>query len=231
VRRGAAWPLAERPSSCLAVQPAVSRADRWPHRRAPSWLPSARACRLQQHGSRSSGVVVPRCPDVHRALLALPCPLSASPCPVSGRPVSGTRCMCPASARPVSACPVSGIRYPVSACGVRVSGVRCERPASVRLASVSALSAPVSWWSAWMRWAAHTPRDRPGRELLDPWKLVSRLISQSKTFTIRNEKHRPLCQTVSATGYEPLGTSLPAVIPLYRFLFEPPNTKRFSIPP
>jgi hypothetical protein len=130
MRRGAAWPPAERPSSCVAVQPAVSR---WqvPHRRAVM-VAERRVCRPQQYWSPSQRCRGPGYPDAHRALVAL----SASTCPASARPVSGVR---PSSVRrpvrvqrscawcPRVRCPVPGVR------------VQCERPASV-----STLSAPVS---------------------------------------------------------------------------------------
>jgi hypothetical protein len=123
VRRGAAWPLAERPSSCLAVQPAVSRADRWPHRRAPSWLPSARACRPQQHGSPSSRPSARRGgPDDRMPTVALVV-LSTSACPASARPVSGVVGVQASALR----CPVPGVQCPVSAhAGVHASAVQCR---------------------------------------------------------------------------------------------------------
>jgi hypothetical protein len=106
MRRGAAWPPAARPSSCVAVQPAVSR---WqvPHRRAVM-VAERRVCRPQQHGSPS-----------HRALVAL----SASTCPASGRPVSGVRHVSSVRRpvhvqRPRAWCP--RVRYPVP----------CPRPVS-----------------------------------------------------------------------------------------------------
>jgi hypothetical protein len=116
-----------------------------------------------------SGVVVPGCPDAHRALLACPRPpsVSARPCPASG--------MCPASAPPVSARPVSNVRCLPVRCpmsGVCPSGVRCERPASV---SVSTLSAPVNSWRAGQPHgsgqagsACHPPCPRPARRLPEP---------------------------------------------------------------
>jgi len=145
VRQGAAWSPAERPSSCLAVQQAVSRAGRWPHRRAVM-VAECRECRPSNMVRRPSGVVVPGCPDAHCALAALSASPSASTCPASARPVPDVRYVssvprvqrppvqcpasgtCPASARPVSSarCPCPGVRCPVS-------GVRCPVPgASVR---------------------------------------------------------------------------------------------------
>jgi hypothetical protein len=133
VRRGAAWPPAERPSSCLALQPAVSRAGRWPHRRAVM-VAERRVCRRcpQQHGSpsqRCRGAQDVRMPTVPWS----PCPRppSASARPASARPVSDVR-YCPASARPVSARLVSDVRCPVPGvrvrCPVRASGVRVRCP-------------------------------------------------------------------------------------------------------
>jgi hypothetical protein len=140
MHRGAAWPPAARPSSCVAVQPAVSR---WAGTLTvePSWLPSAACAARSNTGRRPSGVVVPGNPDAHRALVAL----SASTCLASARPVSG---VCPVSARPVSARPISsaGVRVqcPVRASGIRVHFVRTGK-------FVERLGAAGS----------HTPRDRP----------------------------------------------------------------------
>jgi hypothetical protein len=208
----------------------------------PSWLPSAARAAHSNTVRRPSGVVVPGCPDAHRALVARSASSVSVPVSSVHRPVCVRRpCVqCPASSTcPVSACPVSGVRYvssvrrpcPRVRCPVSGCGVRCERPASVRLASVSALSAPVTSSSAWMRRAA--TRLGTGRvgQLLDPWKPVSRLISQPKTFTICAEKHKPLCRIVSTTSYESLETPLPAVTPFSRFLFEPPSTKRLPFLP
>jgi hypothetical protein len=102
-----------------------------------------------------SGVVVPGCPDVHRALLACPRPPSASARPGVRRPVRVQR--------PPVRCPMSG---------VCPSSVRCERPASV---SVSTLSAPVNSWRAGQPHgsgqagsACHPPCPRPARRLPEP---------------------------------------------------------------
>ena len=118
--RGATWPLAERPSSCLVVQ-RQSRAGGWPHRQAVM-LAKCRVCRPQQHGSpseRRRSAQDVRMPTV--ALVAL----SASACPASARPVSGIRCV--SSVRP------SGVQCPVSAhAGVHASAVQCR----VRTSSV-----------------------------------------------------------------------------------------------
>jgi hypothetical protein len=118
VRRGAAWPPVERPSTCLVVQQAVSRAGR---RTAP---PSRRGCRAPRVLPTTTRFGVPAasccpgCPDAHRAFVTRPGPRSASACPASTRPVSGVRCV--PSVHP------SGVR----AFGVRrpVSGVRCPMP-------------------------------------------------------------------------------------------------------
>jgi hypothetical protein len=134
VRRGAAWPPAERPSGWPGS--AARSLARWQVASPPS-RHGCRAPRVppppQQYGSLSSGVVVPGCPDAHRALVAL----SASACPASARPVSGVRyassvrasgVRCPVSARPVSdvQCPVPGVhvRCPVRASAIRVHSVR-----------------------------------------------------------------------------------------------------------
>jgi hypothetical protein len=147
VRPGAAWPPAERPSDRLPVQQAVPHASRWPHCRA-SWLPSAACAAHSNAVRRPSDVVVPRCPMP--TVPCSPCPrhLSASVCPASTRPASG---VCPVSAGRVSN---ARVQSPVSDIGCPVSGVQCQRPVSVRIASVSALSAPVSSWNARVRPAA-----------------------------------------------------------------------------
>ena len=162
MRRGAAWPPASRPSDCLPVQQAVRalaggltaerhgcRAPRVPPTATRFGVPAASCC--------------PGCPDAHRALVALSVssvsvglfsvhpssvwrPVRVQRPPVRVRasgvahPVSDVRCPCPVSSVP---------------CRRRVSGVRCKRPAFVRVASVSALSAPVSSWSARVRWQPH----------------------------------------------------------------------------
>ena len=61
------------------------------------------------------------------------------------RPPVQCRCAAPVQRPP------SGPPRPVSSVRCPMSGVRCMRPASVRLVSVSTLSAPASWWSAWVR--------------------------------------------------------------------------------
>ncbi len=191
MRRSAAWPPAARPSSCVAVQPAVSR---WqvPHRRAVM-VAERRVCRPQQHGSPSQ-----RC----RGTRISGCP------PCLGRPVrvhmSSVR---PSSVRrPVHVqCPPAGctrVRYAVP---VSASSVQCERPASV-----STLSAPVSSWSAWVRQAAtRLGTGRSGNYLtrgsLSPdW---SHGLKHLRFMT----KAQALCQTVFATSWEPLVTPPAAV--------------------
>jgi hypothetical protein len=172
VRRGAAWPPAERPSSCPVVQQAVSRAGRWPHRQAVM-LAERRVCRPQQHGSvsqRRRSAQDVRMPTV--ALIAL----STSACPASARsasarPVSGVRYVSsvrPSGVRP-SGCPVPGVRAcDVHASAVQYPGVDVRRPASVsaRSASASAVSAPVTSWSASERRAATQPGRGPGLAVL-----------------------------------------------------------------
>jgi len=127
-----------------------------------------RACRPQQHAlasQRRRAAQDVRTPTVPWS--PCPCLPSASACPASTRPASGVRCVSSVrlsgSARPVSdvRCPMSGVDVrcpcPVSSvsCRRRVSGVRRKRPAFVRVASVPALSAPVSSWSARVRWQPH----------------------------------------------------------------------------
>jgi hypothetical protein len=155
VRRDAAWPPAERPSSCPQCS-RQSRALAGGLTAEPSWLPNAAGAAHHNTVWRTSSVVLPRMSIARWS----PCPR-----PPSTRPPSGA---CPASTCPGPRvrCPMPGVRCPVSSarCPVPVStsGVRCpvQRPASVRVASVSTLSAPVSSWSVRVRWAA-TPRDRP----------------------------------------------------------------------
>jgi hypothetical protein len=95
----------------------------------------------------------PRCPDACRALVAL----SASSVSIDASgvrcPVSGVRCDRPVSAHAMSTRPVSNVR--VWTC----PGVDVRRPASVSApsASASAVSAPVTSWSASVRWAATQP--------------------------------------------------------------------------
>ena len=144
------------------VRSAVSRAL------AGGLTPSRHGCRAPRVPPTATRFGVPAasccpgCPDAHRAWSPCPCLPSASACPASTRPrlASGA---CPASACPGLRvrCRASGVRCPVSMSGVRVpcrrrvSGVRCKRPAFVRVASVSALSAPESSWSARVRWQPH----------------------------------------------------------------------------
>jgi hypothetical protein len=177
MRRGAAWPPAARPSSCVAVQPAVSR---WqvPHRRAVM-VAERRVCRPQQHGSPS-----------HRALVTL----SASTCPE--RPAV----QCPAS----GTCPVSGVRYmsSVRAPGVRASDIQCRVrfQCPVRASGIRVhLSAPVSSWSAWVRQAAtRLETGRPGNY------LTRGSLSPDWSHGLKHlrfvMKAQALCQTVFATS-------------------------------
>jgi hypothetical protein len=95
--------------------------------------------RPQQHGSPSSGVVVPGCPDAQRALLAVRVHRQRPPvrCPpvrcVSGIRPSGVQC--PVSARPVSGASVRHLR-PYPGCPHRsVRGARGQPPGSGQAAS------------------------------------------------------------------------------------------------
>jgi hypothetical protein len=127
-------------------------------------LPSRHGCRAPACAAHSntvrrpSGVVVPGCSMPTVPCSPRPRPPSASACPASTRPASDVRCVstsaCPVSARLVSDTPVSvsGLQSPVSDVGCPVSGASVRHP--VRVASVSALSAPVSSWSARVRRAA-----------------------------------------------------------------------------
>ena len=133
MRRGAAWPLAERPSSCLTARSAVSRTDRRPHRE-PAWDAEHRRRRPQEHGSASQRAPARRGGPGYPEL-ALPCqPVRSSAasgvlCPVSGVHASSVHA-CDVHAtgvqRPGVRCPVwaSGVRCPVGRPGIWASGVR-----------------------------------------------------------------------------------------------------------
>ena len=167
MRRGAAWP-AKRPSSCLTARSAVSRTDRWPHRRAcmgrrAPQAPSAGTRFGVPAGSRSAWW--PRISGAGRALSACPV-LSSIRRPVSGVSVqcprvrvhaTGVQCPVRASRRPGVRCPVwrpvSGVRLGVRASGHPASAIRAF-PRLLCPNRVSSSSAP-------MRRAA-TRRGRPG---------------------------------------------------------------------
>ena len=108
---------------------------------------------VQRAGARRAGPDVP--------MPATPWSPYPRPRSASARPVSGVRCDRPVSARAMPTRPVSNVRVWTS--GVPrpcpVSGVDVRRPASVsaRSASASAVSAPVTSWSASVRWAATRP--------------------------------------------------------------------------
>jgi hypothetical protein len=145
MRRGAAWPLAERPSSCLTARSAVSRTDRRPHRRAcmgrrAPQAPSAGTWFGVPAGTRSAWW--PRISGAGPALSACPI-LSSIRCPVSGVRCPRVQCprvRCPRDRRPASGCPLSGVgvRCPVSSWASGPLGIR--RPLSGR--STSAVSEP-----------------------------------------------------------------------------------------
>jgi hypothetical protein len=102
-----------------------------------------------------SGVVVPGCPDAHRALFAAlsassvsvcvsrVCPVRCPPiqCPASGAYIQRPLVRCPVSACPVSGVRLSSVRCPPVQCPVRASGICAS-------GSVSTFSVPVSSWSA-----------------------------------------------------------------------------------
>jgi hypothetical protein len=148
MRRGAAWPPAEQPSSWLVVQRQSRGARRWPHRQAVM-LAECRVCRPQQHGSPS---------ERRRRARMSGCPQWPwSPCPH------------PRVQRPPVRCPVPGVR----ACGVHASAVqrpsvdvRCPTLVSARSASTSAVSAPATSWSASERGQPH------GQEGAQVWRLL-----------------------------------------------------------
>jgi hypothetical protein len=145
-----------------------------------------------------------------------PCPhlASASACPASARPVSVS------GACPTSACPVHPVRCPVSGVRRLVSGVRCKRPASVRLASVSALSVPVSSWSAWG--AADSYTDRTGRIGVSPTLHRSVVPSQPMLLSCpglllaHTASARPSVQPASSGRPSSPGSALPGRQPRRR---------------
>jgi hypothetical protein len=160
MRRGAAWPLAERPSSCLTARSAVSRTDRRPHRRA---CMGRRAPQAPSAGTRFGVPAGTRSAWWPRISGAGPA-LSAS---------AASGVLCPVSsvhASSVHACDVhaTGVQRPGVRCPVWASGVRCPvgRPgiwaSGVRYPGVPRLLCPnrVSSSSAPMRRAA-TRRGRP----------------------------------------------------------------------
>jgi hypothetical protein len=112
--------------------------------------------RPQQHGSPSSGIVVPGCPDAQRALLAVRVHRQRPPvrCP----PV---RC-------------VSGIRRPVSS--VRCPPVRCPVPASGICVRVQV----VRTGQFVERVDSHPARDRPRRHVTPPRSRPARRLPESK---------------------------------------------------
>jgi hypothetical protein len=139
MRRGAAWPLAERPSSCLTARSAVSRTDRRPHRRA---CMGRRAPQAPSAGTRygvpadSRSAWWPRISGSSRALSACPALLSIR------RPVSGVSVQCPRVRCPRDRCPVSGVGVQASGCPLSDVGVR--RPVSGVQLGVRASGHPAS---------------------------------------------------------------------------------------
>jgi hypothetical protein len=173
VRRGAAWPPVERPSSCLVVQQAVSR---WQEDRPtePSCLPSAARADYNNTVWRPGGVVLPRvsgCPPrlghpVH--VLGQRRPVQRPPiqCPASGA--------CPASTGPGSARPVSGVRCPMPGVAVRCPVARVDVGCPVRASGIRACRVCVrsvrtgEFMEREDAMGSHTPRDRPGRHVTTP---------------------------------------------------------------
>jgi hypothetical protein len=156
MRRGAAWPLAERPSSCLTARSAVSRTDRRPHRRAcmgrrAPQAPSAGTRFGVPAGTRSAWW--PRISGAGPALSACPI-LSSIRCPVSG-----------------VRCPVSGVRCPVSSWASGHLGIR--RPLSGR--STSAVSEPGEFVKRADAASSHTARTA-GVGVVAPHGICDRLV-------------------------------------------------------
>ena len=103
-----------------------------------------RLCRPQHHGSLSQGRRGAQGVRTHPPCRGHPVRVLRQRRRVQRPPV---QCRCPV---PVQR-PPSGPPRPVSSAWCPTSGVRCMRPASVRLVSVSTLSAPAGWRSAWVR--------------------------------------------------------------------------------
>jgi hypothetical protein len=180
MRRGAAWPLAERPSSCLTARSAVSRTDRWPHRRAcmgrrAPQAPSAGTRFGIPAGTRSAwwprisgaGPALSACP----VLSSIRCPVSCVRCPVSSVHASS-----------VHACDVhaTGVQRPGVRCPVWASGVRCpvgrpgiRRPLSGR--STSAVSEPGEFVKRADAASSHTARTA-GVGVVAPHGIHDRLV-------------------------------------------------------
>ena len=147
MRRGAAWPPAERPSSCLWCS-RQSRALAGGLTAEPSWLPSAACAAHSNTLWRPSGVVLSRMSGrppclgrpvrVFRQRRPVQRPpvqrLASGACPASACPGLRVRCRASGVRCPVSmSVSVSGVQCPVSTSGVRLSG------AGVRHSCVSRL--------------------------------------------------------------------------------------------
>jgi hypothetical protein len=143
VRRGAAWPLAERPSSCLTARSAVSRTDRAASPPSLHGTPSAAGAVRRNTVRRPSGqplgvvaqdirswpCLVPLSGPGQHPASSVRCERPVSTPAMSTRPVSSVRCgrpgvRCPCG-RP-GGCPVwaSGVRWTVGRPGIWASGVR-----------------------------------------------------------------------------------------------------------
>jgi hypothetical protein len=178
MRRGAAWALAERPSSCLTARSAVSRTDRRPHRRAcmgrrAPQAPSAGTRFGVPAGTRSAWW--PRISGAGPALSACPV-LSSIRCPVSGVQCPRIQCprvRCPRDRRPASGCPLSGVgvRCPVSSWASGHLGIR--RPLSGR--STSAVSEPGEFVKRADAASSHTARTA-GVGVVAPHGIHDRLV-------------------------------------------------------
>jgi hypothetical protein len=166
VRRGAAWPPAERPSGRLPVQQAVPRAL------AGGLTAERHGCRVPRVPPTATRFGVPAaswCQDVRYPLcLARPVRvIRQRPCvqrPPGRRPAC-VRC-------PHVWCPMPGVRVrgPELSVRHRMSGVRCPVPASgiracrVRVCSIRTGKFVEREGAA----GSHTPRDRPGRRITLP---------------------------------------------------------------
>lgn len=179
MRRGAAWPLAERPSSCLTAAKrqfrALTQAASPPSLHGtPSTAGAVRRNLVRRPSGHPLGVVA-------QDIRSWPCLVSLSgpqQCPVSGVrcPVSCVRCprvRCPRDRRPASGCPLSGVgvRCPVSSWASGPLGIR--RPLSGR--STSAVSEPGEFVKRADAASSHTAKTA-GVGVVTPHGIHDRLV-------------------------------------------------------
>jgi hypothetical protein len=172
MRRGAAWPLAERPSSCLTARSAVLRTDRRPHRRA---CMGRRAPQAPSAGTRFGVPSGHPLGVVAQDIRSWPCLVSLSG---PQQPASSVRCERPVSTRAMP--PATGVQRPGVRCPVWASGVRCpvghpgiRRPLSGR--STSAVSEPGEFVKRADAASSHTARTA-GVGVVAPHGIHDRLV-------------------------------------------------------